>query len=372
MGPTATAPPRADQGGEGAGPLRILLLSNMWPSDADPTFGTFVSRHVAALREAGAVVTVVANERRRSGAAANLRKYVSLLRRSSRAAGRGEYDLVCGHFLYPTAAITRVAARRAGLPYVLVAHGTDVRSLGRRDPIAWASRRALEGAALVVTVSQDLGRRVRGDLQIPPSVPLEVVNMGVDAELFQPDPTARGRRAVPDSERLVLFVGNLIPDKGVDVLLTAFDRLHGRSLVDRLVVVGSGPSEESLRAQAQGPVTFLGAVAHGELPSWMAAADVLVLPSRREGLGLVLLEAMACGTPCVASRVGGIPEILGERCGALVPPEDPEHLAEAIAQVLGRGKEHYEDACRRTALQNTVGEQALRFLRLAERVIRPS
>jgi glycosyltransferase involved in cell wall biosynthesis len=111
-------------------------------------------------------------------------------------------------------------------------------------------------------------------------------------------------------------------------------------------------------------VTFLGAVPHEELPSWMAAADVLVLPSRREGLGLVLLEAMACGTPCVASRVGGIPEILGEDCGELVEPDDPGSLANAIATVLANGKTQYAAACRRVALQNTVDAQARRFLDL--------
>jgi glycosyltransferase involved in cell wall biosynthesis len=365
-----------------SGTLRLLLLTNMWPTPDDPSFGSFVSRHVAALRETGVDVTVVANETRRRGKISNLRKYASLLHRSRRAAATGAYDIVCGHFLYPTAFVSRVAAARAGTPYILVAHGTDVRSLARKGPIARLCRRALNGAALLVTVSEDLARRARGDLLVPPTVPIEVVNMGVDTELFRPDPTARTRLGVQASERLLLFVGNLILDKGVDVLLHAFSDLRQKDAVDRLVVVGSGPLGDTLRERAgrsapdladgssEEAVTFLGTLPHRDLPAWMAAADVLVLPSRREGLGLVLLEAMACGTPCVASRVGGIPEILSERCGELVPPDDPAALALAIERVMSTGKAHYGRACRETALDHTIEGQALRFRGLAEDVTR--
>lgn len=355
-------------------PIRILLLSNMWPSAGDPVFGGFVSRHVDGLRSSGADVVIIANQDRRRGPAANLRKYVLLVWRSWRRARVRDFDVVCGHFLYPTAIIARFAARCAGVPYVLVAHGTDVRSLTRRGLLAGACRRALDRAALVVAVSESLERTVREDLGLSPCVPSAVVSMGVDTDVFRPDPAARVRIGLGATERVVLFVGNLVLDKGIDVLLTSFHSLLEQGAADRLIIVGAGPLHEALRERVQlvaseeehretaESVLFLGTLEHAELATWMAASDVLALPSRREGLGLVLLEAMACGTPCVASKVGGIPELVAPGCGLLVEPEDVSALSAAIATVLAEGKATYGSACRSRALQHTLRGEAHLFL----------
>lgn len=375
--------PETAKGSAAGTKLRLLVISNMWPSDSDPVFGVFVKRNVRALRDAGAKVTVVSNSDARTGGKAAARKYASLMFRAWMAARRGRYDAVIGHYLYPTAAIARMAADRAGVPLVLVTHGTDVRSVMREDRFGRAGRAALSSADLVVTVSGALERVVREGLELPAAVPTAIINMGIDDELFAPDAHAREKLHIEPGTRVVLFAGNLVPTKGVDVLAEAFFALLDFGLADRLVLVGDGPLAKDIAARVDenavsfehadptDRVTLTGRLHQRDLARWMAAADVFVLPSRAEGLGLVLLEAMACGTPCVGSDVGGIPEVLATpSCGALAPAEDPAALAKAIAEVLATGKDSYEAACRAQAASHSANRKAQEMLAAIERVAR--
>jgi len=337
-------------------------------------FGSFVARHVSRLRDAGADVTVVANSDNRRGLVRNVVKYIRLEHRARRAARPGRFDAVVGHYLYPTAAFARDAARKADVPLVLVVHGTDTRSILRKGLLARRSRRALDAADLVVTVSRALRETLMRDVAVPASVPISVVDMGFDETVFMPCESAREDLGVPTSTRLVVFVGNLEPVKGVDLLLDAFSVLLADGTADRLVIVGDGSLASEFRDRIDRPdlnggVTMLGAASQRDVARWMAAADVLVLPSRNEGLGLVLLEAMACGTPCVATRVGGVPEIMDDSCGRLVPPEDPIALAAAVAEIIAQGKDRYSGACVARAAEHTSAAKAEEFLGHVERVV---
>jgi len=373
----ALAPARSADG------PRILLVSNMWPSAVDPVFGIFVERHVSALREAGATVEVVANTDARGGAVAALGKYTRLALRAWTAGRPGAFDVVVGHYLYPTAAVARLAARRAKAPLVLVAHGTDVTSVQRGDVLARASRRALARADRVVTVSRALAALLTSAGLLKHAEDAAVVDMGVDTRVFAPDDSAREVLGVAADERIALFAGALTEGKGVDILIDAFfDRL-GAGGPDRLVLVGSGPREAALRSRvaeraaghavvhAEDRVSFTGRLDAPVLAQWMAAADVFVLPSRAEGLGTVLLEAMACGTPCVGTSVGGIPEaIAAPACGELVSADDPVALADAVERVLATGKNAYADACRAQALAHSLESQARAMIAVVEEVAR--
>ena len=345
-------------------------------------FGSFVARQVEGLRAAGARVTVVANTDRRRGAVRAALKYASLARRTRAAVRSGEFDVVVGHYLYPTASFALDAATRAAVPLVLVSHGTDARSVMRSDRFGARGREALRRADLVVAVSDALRDTLRAEAGVPPEVPIEVVNMGFNDDLFVPDPRAREALKLDDpAERIVLFAGNLEHVKGVEVLFEAFVELIDAGRADRLVLVGDGPLAQTVRervaalaaddahADPTGRVTLTGELEQRDVARWMAAADVFVLPSRAEGLGLVLLEAMACGTPCVASRVGGIPEVLSDSCGRLVPAEEPHALAAAIAAVLASGKDTFRDACIERASGHTSEAKAREFLAHVERVV---
>lgn len=368
-------------GKPGCAPMRLLVISNMWPSEASPVFGSFIARQAKCLREVGAEVTVVANTDNRRGSLHSALKYASLSWRARRAALSGSFDAVVGHFLYPTAAFALEAARRADAPLVLVSHGTDSRSVMREDRFARRSREALTAAALVVAVSGALRDTLRETVGVPTSVPIAVVNMGFDDTVFKPDSGARDKLDLGESERVVLFVGNFEPVKGIDILLDAFVRLLDKGAADRLVLVGAGSLEsficeriadlagDGAHADLSGRVTLTGVLGQRDLARWMAATDVLVLPSRNEGLGVVLLEAMASGTPCVASRVGGTPEVLDDTCGRLTPAEDPAALAEAIHEVLVLGKDTFREACIARAAEHTSFAKAVEFLEYIEKVV---
>jgi glycosyltransferase involved in cell wall biosynthesis len=348
----------------------------MYPSAADPVFGVFVAGQVRALRRLGQKVTVVPNIVSTTGAAANLSKYARLYSATRAAAGDGDFDAVIGHFLYPTAWLARMAAKRADCPYVLVAHGTDVVSASGPGRLARLSREAAAEADLIVAVSNDLAVRVREELRIPERVPVRPLHMGVDLSAFHPpDDDHRPALGWDAEARVALFVGNLTDAKGVDVLLAAFATLSSEGTCDRLVVAGDGPERAALQASARAlgvsaAVDFEGVLPRDEVAERMRGADVLVLPSRREGLGLVVLEAMACGTPAVASRVGGIPEVLPDpSCGRLVTPGDADALAAAVREVLSDGKERYRDACIDEAARHGAPRMAEEFLAAVREVV---
>jgi len=362
----ATAPGQGRVTGS-LGALRVLVISNMFPSESNPVFGIFVARHTRALAESGVGVGLVANTQARGGWH-NPVKYARLTFRAALAALLGRYDVVVGHYLYPTAAIARLAARVARVPYVLVAHGTDVISVSeRRDYAARASREAIPEAAAVVAVSKSLARRIRDEFGLAEDADVRVVHMGVDTSVFRPDPEARGRLGWHEGERVVLFVGNLVRTKGPDVAVEAFMRAREAGTGDRLVIVGEGPMRAELEQLASDrgvseSVHFTGRLGAPEVAMHMAAADVVVVPSRDEGLGLSAVEALASGTPVVAARVGGLPEVVPESgCGELVDPDDPEATAQALARVLASGKDSYSSACKNASVEHSIDIKVREF-----------
>jgi glycosyltransferase involved in cell wall biosynthesis len=239
---------------------------------------------------------------------------------------------------YPDAWAATRLAREARLPVAVKLHGSDVLTLGRGARLARTADmlRAVDG---VITVSQNLRDRAI-DIGAPADR-THVVHNGIDSIVFCPGSRDSARRAVnmPGPEPLLLFVGNLLPVKGVDVLIESLGRLHRSRVPFRCVCIGAGPLKRKLIDQVEqhalsDRVHFFPPRPQGQLVEWYRAADLLVLPSRSEGIPNVLLEAMACGTPFVATRVGGVPEVSDP--ASLVPAEDPDALASRIQQVLGR------------------------------------
>jgi glycosyltransferase involved in cell wall biosynthesis len=290
--------------------MRILLVSQMYPGASDPDFGTFVAQMEHALRARGHEIERAVLDRRGGGK----RRFVGL-RAQVRAAA--PVDVVWAHFLVPTGYI---AARGRKEPLVVVAHGQDVANVGRVPGIAWLTRKVVRRASTVIAVSDYLRREL--EARIPDARgKTEVVDSGVDLSRFSP----AGARAHDDGPRF-LCVGSLIERKNVVRLADAFARV-GRGT---LTFVGDGPLRGELEGRAN--VHVLGRVPHDEIPSHLAAADVLCAPSLVEPFGQAILEAMASGLSVVATRVGGPPEFVEPGAGALVDPLDVADIARGLEE----------------------------------------
>jgi glycosyltransferase involved in cell wall biosynthesis len=247
-------------------------------------------------------------------------------------------DVIFAPWAYPDGWAALELGRRAGLPVVVKLHGSDLLTLDDYPARRRGTDEVLHGADGLVAVSNDLATKVaaRG----VPARRVEVIYDGVDRSLFHPGPRVEARRrlGLPEQGRIALFIGNLVPVKGLDVLIRACEALP-RDFSCTFCLIGQGPLRAALERQAaetgvSSRAHFLGPRPHGELPDWYRAADLFVLPSRSEGVPTVLLEAAACGTPFVASRVGGVPEIAHLGANRLVPPGSPAELARAILEVL--------------------------------------
>ena len=207
-----------------------------------------------------------------------------------------------------------------------------------------AERRLVQSLDKVVAATEYERRLLRQIYRVP-AAQIEVIPLGVDPERFSPEPRKEARSALGMSvdERVILAVGRVEPLKGLDILIRAFGELTDRSGV-RLVIIGGDESArpefdrlESIADEVgvREAMTFTGAVEHHLLPNYYRAADVVVMPSFAESFGLVAVEAMACGVPVVASRVGGLASTIADgRTGYLVPWRCPEPFAEKIELLL--------------------------------------
>ena len=295
--------------------MRVAVLTTSYPRYEGDAAGRFVSEAVEHVRARGVDVQVVGpGEFRHYGIAyghgvlGNLRRrpwlaflVPALLASFVRAARRTEADLLHAHWL-PAGWV----AARSGKPYVVQVWGTDL-ELARRAPRL--ARRVLRGARLVIAASSDLAERARqlGAEQV------RVIPSGVEI------PAESGVEAQPPE---ILYAGRLSAEKGVIELSEAADGLN-------LVVAGDGPLRSRL-PQARGFVS------HDELEELYACAAVVVCPSRREGFGVVCLEAMAHGRPVVATNVGGLKDLVVDgETGLVVPPRDPAALRAALERLLG-------------------------------------
>lgn len=158
-----------------------------------------------------------------------------------------------------------------------------------------------------------------------------IIPDGVDTNKFLP--------GIYPREFLLLTIGALTINKGGNVLLFALPEVFNMYPEYNLVWIGSGPQLESWksianRLEIQNKIFFIGNQTQEEVISWLKRAQLMILPSLSEGLGVVLLEALACGVPCIGSNVGGIPDILTDEVGQLVPPNDSKALAKAIITML--------------------------------------
>jgi glycosyltransferase involved in cell wall biosynthesis len=279
-------------------------------------------------------------------------------------------DVVLGSWAHPDGWAAVRLAKRAGLPVVLKVHGSDVLVLAtgrRRLRVA----DALHAADAVVAVSHDLAANV-----VRMGVPADQVHVvphGIDTGLFTPgDQTeARRRLRLSTGTKLILFVGNVLVSKGAADLVAACALLRNQGVAFNCHLIGRG---RDVRAIAQlirshgleKQVVLSGVRSHLELVDWYRACDVVALPSYSEGIPNVLREALACGKPFVATRVGGIPEIADATYSRLVSAGNTTELANALASMLASPLDVDGELVRRTNMTCVQSayllEEYLRFV----------
>jgi glycosyltransferase involved in cell wall biosynthesis len=258
-------------------------------------------------------------------------------------------------FGYPPTWFGRLVGALRDLPRVVTPHVDEGTGSGiSRQYARTMARATLRGASRVVALTQREATYLEG-LGVPGEL-LRVIPNGIDLEEFRDLPPPE-----PHTSLRILSVGRIYPrQKGLDTLVEAFGRMTGRGPAELRLVGEDWGGQAVLQANARrlgvaDRVHFTGPVARARLLQEYASCDLFVLPSRFEPFGIVLLEAMASGKPIVASRTGGIPEVVEDgRSAMLVPPGDPEALAAAMRAVG-------EDPERRERMGRAGKERVLRF-----------
>ena len=231
-----------------------------------------------------------------------------------------------------------------GVPLVLTAHGTDLMGYDKWPEMRHFAETAMEACAKVICISADNEKLL---MDAFPQYADKVVRMrnGYNPDIFYPQQLERaevlGRHGIDYAgENIILFAGKMTRFKGIDILVDAAATYEAELPNAITVLAGDGEERANLEKQAAdlglSRLFFIGNVAQDELARLYNIADIDLVPSRREPFGLVAVEAMACGTPVVATNQGGLPDFVNESVGALVNPEDSADLARGIVATLGR------------------------------------
>lgn len=250
-----------------------------------------------------------------------------------------DFDVIDAHYFYPDGVAAALLSSWLNKPFTITARGSDLNLLSQfalpRRMMQWAASKAsacMGVCAALVDVLRGWGL---------PESRLHVMRNGVDLQRFQPLPQAQMRKELAlEGAPILLSVGHLVELKGHRFLVEALAELIPTHPEARLVIVGEGPERPHLLALARqlgvaDRVTLTGALPNIDLLRWYSAADILLLASSREGWANVLLEAMACGTPVVATAVGGSPEVVADAAaGILVEQRSGPAFAAAIRQLL--------------------------------------
>lgn len=282
---------------------------------------------------------------------------------------RNDFDVILGSWAFPEGAAAVALAKMSGIPAVIKVHGSDLNLVSSmRGPRA-NLRLTLPRASRIVAVSRALGDKAV-ELGADPSR-IAVVANGTDASLFFVRDRREARRelGLPADGRIALYVGRIERDKGALDLVEAFAKIAPEERDLTLFMLGHGRALDEAKALAAPlgeRVRFLGGRPLKEVPVWMGASTLVTLPSWAEGSPNVVREALACGRPVVATRVGGVPELVtSDALGEMVPAKDPAALARALKTV---SKKAYDASAIRAASGGSWDDSARALLEVLEQV----
>jgi glycosyltransferase involved in cell wall biosynthesis len=318
----------------------------MYPGPDDPDLGVFVASLERELAVRGHELERAVVDSRRGGRM----RHVALARDARRLARSFVPDVAYAHFLVPAGLAAALATKA---PLVVTAHGQDVANIGAIRGVRSATRFVVRRAARVIAVSRWLREEL--EAAVPEAIgKTEVVDCGVDLDRFAPRAAEPARETVDWAGEGTHFLclGGLTERKNVLRLARAFER-RGEGT---LAFVGDGPLRQALAGRPG--IGLAGRVPHDEVPTWIAAADVVCQPSLAEPFGLATLEAMASARAVVASAVGGPPEFVPPGAGVLVDPANDDALVSALSEAAALPRPNL--AGREAAVAHDVRLQAER------------
>lgn len=357
--------------------LRVLTLSTLFPDATRPNFGVFVERQTRELAsQEGVEVTVVApvgvppwplscHPRYRALAglpaqeqwrgldvhrprfpilpAIGGRWHPALMTRAilplvERLHWARPFDVIDASFFFPDGPVAQRLSARLGIPYSVKARGADIHHWGRDPATGPMVRTAAQGAAGLLAVSAAM----KADM-VALGMPAENIRVhytGVDLDCFSLGDRAAAKAAKGLSGPVIATLGALIPRKGQALVIEALAGMAEGTLL----MIGDGPDRGALTALAarlgvSERVRFLGSVPHADLPGWLAACDVMALPSASEGLANAWVEALACGVPLVISEAGGARELVDRPEAGRIVAREAGAIREAVAALLANAPE---------------------------------
>lgn len=379
--------------------MKILIITNLFPNSQEPTRGIFNKQQFAELAKLCELKVVAPIPWHRFSKAPDRETiegidvyhpryfmipkiwhslygiffFISLLGKIKEISRDFKFDLIFATWAYPDGFGSFLIAKVLKKPVIIKVHGSDVniytKSILRKKMVSCA----LRNSDKVIAVSNALKQKLVA-IGVP-AEKIQVIPNGVDTELFKPLDQAECRKklGLPLDKKIILYAGNFAQVKGVDILVEAFGEMV-RSRVDiLLLLVGDGPLETMLRSRVrelgiEGSVIFSRRTTHDSVPCYMNACDVFCLPSRSEGCPNVVLEALACGTPVVATQTGGMPEIIKNgRLGVLVDPENLIALRCGINEALARRWDR--DAMRASVAGHSWTDNAKKLFELLETLV---
>lgn len=270
-----------------------------------------------------------------------------------------EYDVIHAHGMYevPAGLIAKILAYKYNKPFFITLHGSDVNIVMPKRRKIYTE--IIESASKTIFVSNALLEKAKSLGYLGKNA--VIIPNGYDERIFYPLDKEAVRKELgiykPDY-KYVGFVGNLIPIKRADKLGEIFNRIAKEQPMTYFIVVGDGPLSETIKKETKGlNVIFTGRVPQKEVARWMNAMDVMILPSREEGFGAVLIEAQACGTCVIGSSNGGIPEAIGFPEYVVDEGEEfEERFSEKVIEVLKNGydKNKFTERSKSFIWKNTV------------------
>lgn len=352
--------------------LRVLTLSTLYPNSAQPTLGLFVERQTIGLAARPDVevqvvapvglplwplslhphyrpLTTLPRQEQWHGLALHRPRFTVWPKLNAPAAAaslarallpylhdlrrRFPFDVIDAEYFWPDGPAAMRLSRALGVPFSVKARGSDIYHWGDVAGIGEQIVDAAHKAAKLLAVSASLkAEMVARDM---PADKIAVHHTGVDLDRFRPADRINARAELQVSGPLLITVGALIERKGQAIALDALALLPGATLL----LIGNGPDRPALEQQARSlgiadRVRFLGAQPPDDVARLLAAADVMLLPTRAEGIANVWVEALACGTPVVTCDAGGAREVIDRPSAGRVVLRDTAALAAAVAKLL--------------------------------------